>query len=250
MPNGAIYCTEAHNSARLGRSKLAPMSSITLFDTLAAGYESWFDTAMGRFVAERELEMILRLLQLRTGESVLEVGSGTGYFLRQLAGRGARCTGIEPSPDMLSAALKRAHEDIDYVAGCGEALPFADGRFDALLYMTTLEFVQDVSSALREAARVVRPGGRLVFGVLNAEGPWARARKREGGFWNEAHFYSSRELSALLSPLGPVGLDSCVHLPPGLSRMPVALMRPTDSVLRRLTPRSAALIGACVELGR
>jgi ubiquinone/menaquinone biosynthesis C-methylase UbiE len=42
--------------------------------------------------------------------------------------------------------------------------------------MTTLEFVQDVSAALEEARRVVRPGGRLVFGVLNAEGSWAFAK--------------------------------------------------------------------------
>ena len=226
------------------------MSSITLFDTLAAGYESWFDTAMGRFVASRELAMLLRLLELRAGDSVLEVGSGTGYFLRQLAFRGARCTGVEPSPEMLAVALDRQREGIGYVRGCGEALPFVDGRFDALVYMTTFEFVQDAGIALREAARVVRPGGRLVFGVLNAEGPWARARGEEGGFWNEARFYRSKELSAVLSPFGDVHLDSCVHLPPQLEHLPSILMQPIDSALRRLMPRAAALIGARVMLRR
>jgi SAM-dependent methyltransferase len=226
------------------------MSSLTLFDSLAGAYESWFDTPGGQFVARREKEMIANLLLPKRGEAILEVGAGTGYFLREIAASGAHCIGLEPSSEMLAVALSRPGPALDYIRGVGEALPFEDDAFDALLYMTTLEFVQDVDAALREAARVVRAGGRLAFGVLNAAGPWAAARRREGGFWSEARFFAARELRALLSPLGPVQIESCVHVPPRFLSLPATTLRPLDAVLRRLLPASGALIGARVTLRR
>jgi ubiquinone/menaquinone biosynthesis C-methylase UbiE len=225
-------------------------ASLTRFDELAETYEGWFTTRLGAFVARREKELILRLLQSGPGEVILEVGSGTGYFLREAARPGARCIGVEPSAEMLAVAMSRPLVNVDYVIGCGESLPFKDASCDGLLYMTTLEFVQDVDAALREATRVVRPGGRLVFGVLNADGPWARARKREGGLWADARFYGSAELGALLSPLGAVQIDYCVHVPPQLGWLPAPLMSLVDWLVRRLSPAGGALIGARVTKGR
>ena len=163
-------------------------------------------------MAQREKEMIARLIRPQRGEAILEVGSGTGYFLRDIALSGARCVGIEPSGPMLAVATLQTGPAIDYLRGVGESLPFDDNRFDALLYMTTLEFVQDVNAALLESARVVKPGGRLAFGVLNAAGPWAAARRLEGGFWNEARLFRAAELQSLLMPFGRVRIDSCVHV--------------------------------------
>jgi SAM-dependent methyltransferase len=151
---------------------------------------------------------------------------------------------------MLAVAMSRPLVNVHYAIGCGESLPFKDASFDGLLYMTTLEFVQDVDAAIREATRVVRPGGRLVFGVLNADGPWARARKREGGLWAEARFYRSAELEALLLPLGAAQIDYCVHAPPRLGWLPAPLMSLADGLIRRLFPASGALIGARVSKGR
>ena len=226
------------------------MNAVTRFDDLAATYEAWFDTPLGRYVARSEKELILGLLRPTYADVILEVGSGTGYFLRELAGSGARCIGIEPSVEMLAVAVSRSGGIIDYVRGRGEALPFESGAFDALLFMTTLEFAQDVEAAVREAARVTRPGGHLVCGVLNEDGPWARARRREGGLWNEARFFRAAELAALLSPLGAVRVSFCVHVPPQFSRLPGPCLSLMDGLLRRLFPASGALIGAHVTLGR
>jgi ubiquinone/menaquinone biosynthesis C-methylase UbiE len=226
------------------------IASLTRFDGLAESYEEWFATPLGAFVDGKEKELILNLLRPQADETILEVGSGTGYFLRTVSRSGAHCVGIEPSLDMLAVATSRPHRSIDYVGGRGESLPFRDGCFDGLLYMTTLEFVQDVDAALQEVRRVVRPGGRLVFGVLNADGPWVRARRREGGLWTEARFYRPAELEALLSTLVPVQIDYCVHIPPQVYWLPAPLLNILDRLLHRISPASGALIGARVAKGR
>src|SRR5690606_28243201 len=111
-------------------------------------------------------------------------------------------------------AAARALPNVEHARGMAEALPFRPGAFDGLLMMTTLEFLPDSEAAVREAARVVRSGGRLVFGVLNAEGSWADARRRAGGLWDHARLYSAAELRDLLAPFGSLTLRYCVHVPP------------------------------------
>jgi ubiquinone/menaquinone biosynthesis C-methylase UbiE len=215
------------------------------FDDLAGRYEDWFATGLGAFVARQETALLLELLRPAAGERVLEVGAGTGYFLRAVARTGARCVGLDPSVAMLAVAKVGGGDGaIGYVRGRGEALPFPDGGFDALLAMTVLEFVADVEAVVAEAVRVVRPGGRLVFGVLNVRGPWARARRRQGGLWAAARFFTAVELGELLAPYGRVQLVYGVHVPPWAGSLPAPVIEVTDQVLRRLMPASGALIAA------
>ena len=222
------------------------MAALSRFNELANTYEEWFATRLGSLVARREKELIVGLLRPTAGETMLEVGSGTGYLMREIARSGARCVGVEPSAAMLAVAVSRSGRTIDYVRGRSESLPFREASFHGLLYMTTLEFMQDVDASLREGVRVVRPDGRLVFGVPNAKGPWARARRREGGLWNEARFFGASELEAMLSAYGAVQVESCVHVPPQLGWLPVPVLSVIDLLMRRLSPGSGALVGARV----
>lgn len=104
------------------------------------------------------------------GVRVLDVGCGGGFVCEFLAKRGAEVTGLDPSRGLLSIARDHARDaalDIRYVEGAAERLPFGEGEFDAVVCVDVLEHVDHVPTALSEIARVLRPGGRLLYDTLN-----------------------------------------------------------------------------------
>src|ERR1044072_922417 len=100
-------------------------------------------------------------LDLRTGEKVLDVGAGTGVSTEELSRSGAYAVGADLSVGMLRAG-RRTRPTVPLLAGDALALPFPDATFDAVTISFGLRNVVDTHAALRELARVTRPGGRLV----------------------------------------------------------------------------------------
>ena len=100
-------------------------------------------------------------LHLRTGEKVLDVGAGTGVSTEELARSGAYAVGADLSIGMLRAG-RHSRPFVPLLAGDALRLPFADATFDAVTISFALRNVVDTRAALRELARVTRPGGRLV----------------------------------------------------------------------------------------
>jgi SAM-dependent methyltransferase len=98
---------------------------------------------------------------------VLEVGCGTGHFTAWLAGQGWRVVGLERAPAML-AEVHRHFPEIPVVLGDAHELPMRQGAVDLVVFVTTLEFLDEPALALSEAARVGRQG--LVLVALN---PWS-----------------------------------------------------------------------------
>lgn len=98
-------------------------------------------------------------------EAALDVGCGEGRFCRMLQAEGIRTTGVDPTPALLDEARRR-DPDGDYQAGRAERLAFADGSFDLVVSYLSLIDIPDVGSAIREMARVLRPGGSLLIANL------------------------------------------------------------------------------------
>ncbi len=90
----------------------------------------------------------------------LEIGCGEGRVSRDLTARGHRVTGLDASPTLLRAAAE-LDPGGDYVVGTAEALSFADATFTLVVAYNVLMDVEDMPGAVREAARVLAPGGRL-----------------------------------------------------------------------------------------
>jgi ubiquinone/menaquinone biosynthesis C-methylase UbiE len=113
------------------------------------------------------------ILEAKQGERVLEVGPGTGYYTLDVAewvGPGGSVDIVDLQQDMLDHTMRRAGErglaNITPTQGDATALPFEDGTYDAAFLVTVLGEVPDQDAALRELARVLKPGGRLVVGEL------------------------------------------------------------------------------------
>ncbi len=104
---------------------------------------------------------------------VLDIGCGEGALARLLLRGGLAVTGIDPAPDAVAAAQETAPEAWFTVAGA-EALPFDPGSFDACIFLNSLHHVPVplMGQALREALRVLRPGGEVIVIEPLAEGPF------------------------------------------------------------------------------
>jgi SAM-dependent methyltransferase len=96
---------------------------------------------------------------------VLDVGCGSGLALVLAAGRGAEVAGADITPGLLAIARERL-PDAELREADMEALPFADAAFDVVLGVNSFQFAADPLRALREAARVCRPGGRVAASLF------------------------------------------------------------------------------------
>jgi len=164
------------------------------FERHTARYEDWFEQHDAAYVSEL---LALRPFVPLRGHG-LEIGVGSGRFAAPLGVR----TGIDPSPAMLAHARGRG---VDVVQGIAEQLPFDDARFDHVLVVTTLCFVDSPTAMLAEARRVLVPDGTLAIGFIDRESPLGRdyqAHKAESVFYREATFHSAAEVERLLFDAG------------------------------------------------
>ena len=112
------------------------------------------------------------------GERVLDIGCGPGNNATIHAARtGAKVTGLDLTPELLDAGRENAAEagvEIEWIEGDAEQLPFEDESFDVVISTVGIMFAPDHRRAAREAARVLRPGGRLAIASWKPEGSVGR----------------------------------------------------------------------------
>ena len=234
------------------------MSSPTAPPTIGPqAYASWRTTSLGAVTEALEQRLILDLMGNLDGTRFLDAGCGDGALIFAAASRGAEATGVDSDPAMLAAARTRADKDgikAAFLEGRIERLPFPDASFDVVVAITVLCFVADAAGALREMARVLRPGGRLVLGELGRWSLWAARRRIRGWLgaatWKAARFRTARELRALAEQAGlsVTTIRGAVFYPP-VSILAQALA-PLDPWLGRLTTVGAAFIAlSAVSVG-
>ena len=150
------------------------------------------------------------------GKAVLDLGCAGGFMAEALAARGAHVTGIDPAADAIDAARAHARATglrIGYDVGVGEALPYDDSSFDAIVCVDVLEHVADLNKVLSEVARTLRPGGLFQFDTINRN-PLARIATitiaedvlclLPRGTHDPAMFIKPRELRAAMQGAGLV----------------------------------------------
>lgn len=138
---------------------------VDFFDRIAVEYDGW---AQGQRI--RVASRLVELAQPKKGEHVLDVGTGTGLIAHEIAAKVKPGTviGIDLSDRMLSIARSRkgATANTQYLGMAAEHLVFRPATFDLVTMGDALAYLADPFTALEEAHRVLRPGGRLVVSCL------------------------------------------------------------------------------------
>ncbi len=197
------------------------------FASLADRYDDWGKTALGRLTENLERRHLLDLLDVPPrGLRVLDVGCGTGSWAGELGRLGARVWGVDRSPAMIEAARRKATRQggnggsVEFLVGDARRLPFSDARFDLVTALLMLEWSEDPEMVMREAARVTRPGGRVLVAILNRRSLWTLRRRltswRHPSVYGAAQFLTREELLAHLEQAGlrPARVRSAVYYPP------------------------------------
>jgi arsenite methyltransferase len=158
----------------------------------------------------------LEALKPAAGERILDIGAGPGMLAAEMAeavGPSGAVHGVDVSESMLAIAQRLEQPEhaapMEFVQADACALPFEDATFDAAVSTQVYEYVPDMASALREARRVLRPGGRLLildthWDSLVWYSPDSERMQRVRAAWEDhlAHPRLPQQLTGLLQDAG------------------------------------------------
>jgi SAM-dependent methyltransferase len=172
-------------------------SAVSPFNDLAAEYDAWFDKE-GSLIFFIEVQAFRTLLP-SLPKPWLEIGVGSGRFAQALGIE----TGVDPSIKLVEMARTRG---INAFLGRGEEDIFDEESFGTVFLIVTLCFLDSPLEVLKEANRILMPGGKIVLGLVLKESPWGQfyqAEKAEGHrFYKYASFYSCDEVIRLIVQAG------------------------------------------------
>lgn len=204
----------------------------------AAAYDAWYDTPRGHWIGEREFRLAQRRLAPQPGETLLDVGCGTGWFTRRFAATGLRLTGLDSNAAWLDYARSRSTGTITWLEGDARRLPFPDGHFDRVVSIAALCFIDDEHTPLAEIVRVTRR--RFAVGWLNRASLLYRQKAGRGAYVG-ARWHTAAEVRALFDdlPVRHLTIRSAVFLPGG-----GRLARTVEPLLPSGLPCGALLVAA------
>jgi ubiquinone/menaquinone biosynthesis C-methylase UbiE len=216
------------------------------FDGEAARYDAAHDSGgANAHSLHVRMEAALELLGDERGE-VLDAGMGPGRLVGELEQRGFTASGADVADEMVVLARERVPGAAERLVRAElERLPFPDASFDAVVATGVLEYVPDLSAALGELERVLRPGGVAVVSAPNPRSAYA--------LWRRAYYRVVGVVKSFVStgrPAPPPGN----HITPEVLRLELAAAGLTGEAVRHvnyqvaLTPLDAMFPGPAVRL--
>jgi len=170
------------------------MQKIEPFDKFFSRYDNWFN--VNKYAYKSELLAIKKVLPIN--KKTIEIGVGSARFASPLSIR----IGIDPSKKMQKIARKRGVFVLDAVA---ENLPLREATFGYVLLVTTICFVENITSTFREAFNILMSDGVLIIGFIEKNsniGKLYKTRKNINVFYKNATFYSVKKVIYYLKRAG------------------------------------------------
>ncbi|GBC63313.1 class I SAM-dependent methyltransferase [Desulfonema ishimotonii] len=184
----------------------------------AQSYSQWLKDPRNRSFAALENRLMFSLMRPLRGESILDIGCGTGLGMLASLENGLQASGLDPSPHMLEIAFRNVRNRADLHRGQAEDLPFEDNAFAYACLMNTLEFTENPRKALEEAFRVTKD--RVFIGIINRHSLKAAGlslgRKFVRSIYSHATFFTVWEIREMVRSLAgdvPVIWQSACQFP-------------------------------------
>jgi len=177
----------------------------------SVAYENWLRDDLNQAIVKLENRLMSEMVQPVVGDSLIDIGCGTGVSLEPFMGKGVQLTGVDPSPYMLDIAREKVGHRADFHRAYAEDLPFDDNSFNYACLSLTLEFCEDPEKAVAEACRVAKDG--VFVGILNKHSLMTIRRRIRRIFkatiYDRARFFSVGEIKSMFfSLLGNVPVTS------------------------------------------
>jgi len=161
------------------------MSRRTIYDQIGKSYN--FSRKADPYITHRLYELLIS----RQEGIYLDIGCGTGNYTIALAKKGICFYGIDPSRKMLAIAAANSN-NVRWLNGTAEAIPAHDDLFNGAIAILTIHHWDDLGKGIKELARILKPGGRLVIFTATPE--------QMQGYWLNHYFPSMIERSMLQMP--------------------------------------------------
>jgi ubiquinone/menaquinone biosynthesis C-methylase UbiE len=223
-------------------------------DELAKKYADWYQSERGTYVGENEYECLAEHIGDCSQKKIIEVGCGTGFFLRRFSLKAKETVGFDLTEGMLEAGRKIAAEkgmEINFIQGdVLKGIPFADNYFDIVYSNSMIEFFQkgkEAEKVLTEMWRLLKPGGKFVIGVLNKKSTWAYKRTAQSlekdSIFSLNQFYTWNEFKELMINFGEAKIETTLFVPPYFNKKEdFEWFKDLEAEFKKRYPKRGALI--------
>jgi len=174
----------------------------TSWDPLAHWYNGWVGEGGSEHHRLIAIPTVIRLLDVRPGDQVLDIGAGQGVLAPHIARAGGTYAGVDASPRLLDLARKHHAGAGRFMVGDARKLQSVAGlqaaSFDAAVFLLSLQDMDPLEPVLESAAWALRPGGRVVILLTH---PAFRVPRQSGWGWDEGRKLVYRRIDRYLAPL-------------------------------------------------
>jgi ubiquinone/menaquinone biosynthesis C-methylase UbiE len=208
----------------------APKGGRKGWDAVASWYDGWMGKGGSIHHQKLAIPAVMRLLELKRGESVLDIGAGQGVLAQYVTEVGGVYTGVDVSPKLLDLARKHHGQRGKFIQADACKLPQSSelkaASFDAAVFLLSIQDINPLNEALQSAGWALKMGGRLVLLMTH---PAFRIPRQSGWGVDENRKLTYRRIDRYLTPL-PIPMKPY----PGQSGATISFHRPISEYINGL----------------